>query len=269
MATPFTKYSSLNTETLDEFETQDEFESNGPFNAEQDDHEYYATDELETEMVDQFGTDEQADEHTFSPELESDDSRSSLSEYEIAQEIEYQAKVAKAAPVKKPEGRTNWAKTVLNKFLGLSLPDDNTLDAATKKALGDFQTKNNLKATQQIDSATERTLLECDALLRSKGSPSESATKSVIEAAKTKVEDWTKKAVNNKPQHILNSYRDPRKVYAFVLHHMAFKRWSPKTKGYSNPESYLATGAHFCILFDGRIVWFYYSRNKQIVEFVL
>ena len=41
MATPFTKYSSLNTETLDEFETQDEFESNGPFNAEQDDHEYY------------------------------------------------------------------------------------------------------------------------------------------------------------------------------------------------------------------------------------
>ena len=76
----------------------------------------------------------------------------------------------------------------------------------------------------------------------------------IIEAAKTKVEDWTKKAVNNKPQHILNSYRDPRKVYAFVLHHMAFKRWSPKTKGYSNPESYLSTGAHLCILFDGRII---------------
>ena len=81
MATPFTKYSSLNTETLDEFETQDEFESNGPFNAEQDDHEY-GIDELETETVDQFSAHEteQADEHTFSPELESDDSRSSLSE---------------------------------------------------------------------------------------------------------------------------------------------------------------------------------------------
>ena len=194
MATPFTKYSSLNTETLDEFETQDEFESNGPFNAEQDDHEY-GTDELETETIDQFSTDEseQADEHTFSPEFESDDTRSSLSEYEIAQEIEYQAKVAKAAPVKKPEGRTNWAKTVLNKFLGLSLPDDNNLDAATKKALGEFQTKNNLKATQEIDSATERTLLECDALLRSKGSPSESACRKLLRPRKQKLRTGLKR----------------------------------------------------------------------------
>lgn len=256
MDTPFIKYDSSDTETLDQYETLDEFESNGPFTPEQHDHEFHSSDALETEMIDQFNIEEieQLEEENFSTTPEFEENLNTLSEFEIAQEIEYQAKAAKASKAKKPEGRTNWAKSALNRILGLSLPDDNVLDAATKKALNDFQTKHSLKPTQQIDSATERALLETDSLLRSKGSISESATKDIIHVAKTKIEDWTKKAVNNKPQHILNSYRDPRKVYAFVLHQMAFKRWNPKTKGYSNPESYLATGAHFCIMFDGRII---------------
>ncbi len=67
------------------------------------------------------------------------------------------------------------------------------------------------------------------------------------------MKDWTKNAVNNKPQHILNSYRDPRKVFAFVLHQMAFKRKN-KAQQLSDPNSYLATGAHFCIMLDGKII---------------
>ncbi|WP_276370829.1 peptidoglycan recognition family protein [Chryseolinea sp. H1M3-3] len=251
MTNTSTKYNGVDTLTLDQFETLDEFESNGPFSIEQHVPDIFETQETHTEIIDQFDMDEseQADELSFSAETSH-----AISEYEIAQEIEHQAKVANAPKAKKSEGRTSWAKVVLNRVLGLNLTDNNVLDPATKKALGDFQTKNNLKVTQQIDSVTERCLLEADALLRTKGSVLETATSDIISAAKTKIDDWTKKAVNNKPQHILNSYRDPRKVYAFVLHQMAFKRWNPKSKGYSNPESYLATGAHFCIMFDGRII---------------
>lgn len=35
---------------------------------------------------------------------------------------------------------------------------------------------------------------------------------------------------------------------------MAFKRTNRGTGAYSDPESYLNTGAHFCILLDGRII---------------
>jgi peptidoglycan hydrolase-like protein with peptidoglycan-binding domain len=256
MDTPFTKYTSSETEALAAYETLDEFESSSPFTDEHHDHESYTGETLEAEMRDQFTNEltNPADEYDFSSELDVEEKHHPLTELEIVQEIEHQAKVAKAAKHERPAGRTNWAKSVLNRVLGVTLPDDNVPDAATKKALEDFQSKYNLKTTRVIDSVTERTLLEADALLRSKGSVSEPATKAIIEAAKTKIEDWTKKAVNNKPRHILNSYRDPRKVYAFVLHQMAFKRWNSKTKAYSNPESYLATGAHFCIMFDGRIV---------------
>lgn len=256
MDTPFTKYSSLDTETLDQFETTDQFESNGPFDGDEYDDEFNHDTMLETIVANEFDTydTDETNELDVAEELLFTENLSPLSEAEIAQEIEYQAKAAKASTQKKPEGRTNWAKGILNKVLGLNLADDNSLDSATKKALGDFQTKHSLKVNQQIDSVTERALLEAEAIIRSKGGVSEVATREIIYAAKTKIEDWTAKAVNNKPKHILNSFRDPRKVYAFVLHHMAFKRWNPKTKAYSNPESYLATGAHFCIMLDGRII---------------
>ncbi|MFN2440288.1 MAG: type VI secretion system tube protein TssD, partial [Chitinophagaceae bacterium] len=152
------------------------------------------------------------------------------------------------------EGHTCWAKNALNQQLGLSLPVDNKWDEEAKKAIGDFQSKNNLPQTQKIDAVTERALLEKEALRRHTGTSFQAAAEKTITEAKTKIEDWTKQAVNNKPQHILNSYRDPRKVYAFVLHHMAFKRKSHKTGKYSDPNSYLSTGAHFFIMLDGRII---------------
>jgi peptidoglycan hydrolase-like protein with peptidoglycan-binding domain len=253
MNSPFTRYTS---DTLDEFET------NGPFSSEQHDHESYGgsyeSHDAETALSDDFSFEGDAsDVHEtllHEPEFAFDTPPSVLSEAEIAEEIEHQVKVAQASKQKKPVGRTNWAKGVLNRILGLNLADDNNLDADTKKAIESFQSKNNLTPGRTIDPVTERALLEADALLRAKGTALESATINVIREAKTKIEDWTKKAVNNKPKHILNDYRDPRKVFALVLHHMAFKRRSRKTKKYSDPESYLATGAHFCILFDGRII---------------
>lgn len=247
----------MDSETITQFEGLDELETNGPFISPAHSQNYLTTDDVHEVEPDDFEQPndeylEQAEGNV--PHLGSTDIFNARSEAEIAYEIEQQVKTAKASHVKKPEGRTNWAKGVLNRVLGLQLPDDNALDTVTKKAIEDFQIKQHLRKSSQIDSATERALLEEDALLRSKSTVSETATRSIVSIAKTKIEDWTTKAINNKPKHILNSYRDPRKVYAFVLHQMAFKRQHRKTKKYSDPESYLATGAHFCIMFDGRIV---------------
>jgi phosphatidylserine/phosphatidylglycerophosphate/cardiolipin synthase-like enzyme/peptidoglycan hydrolase-like protein with peptidoglycan-binding domain len=150
--------------------------------------------------------------------------------------------------------RTCWAKTVLNRNLGLTLPEVNTLDEDFKKALRDFQQKNNLPQSGKIDSATERALMEADAQFKVKGTVAAPAVMATIAVAKTKIEDWTTRSVNNKPKYILDSYRDPRKIFAFVLHHMAFKRKNRQSGKYSDPNSYLSTGAHFCILFDGKII---------------
>ncbi|MDF2188381.1 S8 family serine peptidase [Paraflavitalea sp. CAU 1676] len=164
-------------------------------------------------------------------------------------EIMYEA----PKPVKACEGRTCWAKGILNKQLGLNLALNNTPDEATKKAIGDFQQQKGLSLTRSIDFATERALLEADAVQRLGA-----AAATMMAEAKTRVEDWTAQGqangVKNKPQHILNSFRDPRTVWAFVLHHMAFKRRGGPKNVYSAPEGYVNTGAHFCIMLDGRII---------------
>ena len=171
----------------------------------------------------------------------------------IAEAIEHQVAVAR----KTCESLNCWAKSVLNQALSLNLPDTNTIGEEEKKALIAFQAKNNLPQTGKLDFVTERALLETDAIRRSKGTATESAALSVITSSKTKIEDWTTKGlsgVKTKPQHILNSFRDPRKLWAFVLHQMAFKRMGRVSRKFSDPESYINTGAHFCILFDGRII---------------
>jgi len=151
------------------------------------------------------------------------------------------------------EGRVCWLKSVLNKQPGVNLVSNNTLDEATKKALGEWQLRNGLPSTKQLDAATERTMLEQEALEKIKTSPDAAAGASLLAQAKAKIEDWTSKAVVVKSE-ITSNYRDPRKLWAFVLHQMAFKRRSRTTRQFSDPESYLKTGAHFCIMFDGRIV---------------
>ena len=150
------------------------------------------------------------------------------------------------------EGHTCWTKTVLNKLSGLNLPLNNKLDETTKNAIADFQVKNSIAPTRVIDFATERALLEADAIHKYGTS-----AVIVINKAKTKIEDWTKSGLSGvkiKPQHILKNFRDPRKLWAFVLHHMAFKRRGGPNKQFSAPEGYLNTGSHFCIMLDGRII---------------
>ncbi len=175
-------------------------------------------------------------------------------EKETAEVIENQVAIAKAPAVnsKACEGLICWAKDALNKFLNVNLKVNNLVDEATKKAIGDFQLKNNLQQTRTIDSVTERALLEADAIQKQG-----TIAANIITEAKTRIEDWTKgglEGVKEKPQHILNSFRDPRQLWAFVLHHMAFKRKGRKSGQYSDPSSYLKTGAHFCIMLDGRII---------------
>jgi len=172
---------------------------------------------------------------------------------QTAEVIEWEAaKVTSSPIVKTCEGLYCWVKSVLNKQLNLNLPSTNNLDEPTKKAIGEFQLKNNLAQTKKIDPATERALLECDAIQKHKGTAGESAAVNIISSARTKIEDWTKQAIVDKPE-ITNFYRDPRKLWAFVLHHMAFKRKN-RAGQLSDPNSYLKTGGHFCIMMDGRII---------------
>ncbi|MFD2569066.1 N-acetylmuramoyl-L-alanine amidase [Spirosoma soli] len=156
--------------------------------------------------------------------------------------------------VKKPVvGRIAWSKGVLNEWRGTSLPDDNQLTDEYKKVLTQFQSSNKLGQTGKLDFKTERALLEQSAL--SRAGSSSSKVSQVLNEAKTKLEDWTDKAVipAAKKNLILNTFRDPRQLTALVLHHMAYKVKDNKG-AYSNPEKYVGVGAHFCIMLDGRIM---------------
>src|SRR5690606_29989650 len=49
------------------------------------------------------------------------------------------------------EGHTCWAKTVLNKLSGLNLPLNNKPDETTKNAIANFQLRNSITPTRNID----------------------------------------------------------------------------------------------------------------------
>ncbi|GAB3510805.1 hypothetical protein GCM10027341_49650 [Spirosoma knui] len=156
--------------------------------------------------------------------------------------------------VKKPVvGRIAWAKSVLNTWSGAALPDDNQLTDDFKRLLIQFQSAAKLNQTGTIDFKTERALLEQNAE-RSSGAAGGTSSQ-IISTAKSRLEDWTDKAVipATKKKLILTTFRDPRTITSLVLHHMAYK--AKDSKGtYSNPQKYLAVGAHFCIMLDGRIM---------------
>ena len=151
------------------------------------------------------------------------------------------------------EGHVSWCKKLLSKLMSISLTDDNILDQPTKDALLIFQKFKSLPQTGKIDFQTERALLETEVLVRYSGTTWSDLVSKYIFVASSKIEDYTSKAVIEKSE-ITQSFRDPRKLWSFVLHHMAIKRRSRKTKQFSDPDSYLKTGAHFCIMFDGRII---------------
>ena len=82
----------------------------------------------------------------FQSDYESiDEAYSGVSDMQIAEVIESQVATIKSsvADTRLCEGHTCWAKNVLNQQLNLTLSNDNRLDEETKKALADFQSKNN------------------------------------------------------------------------------------------------------------------------------
>lgn len=158
----------------------------------------------------------------------------------------------KAAP-KPVKGHVAWAKGALNRLTGNALPDDNKADDVFRKAVTQFQQSNGVAPSGRIDFKTERLLLEKDALARL--SMFAFAQRATLAQAATRIEDWTDKAIipDKKKHLILQKFRDPRTLTALVLHHMAYKA-KDKKGNFSNPETYVKVGAHFCIMMDGRIM---------------
>ena len=211
---------------------------------------------------------------------------------QINNELEFEVKK------KTVSGHVAWAKTILNKILGLSLAVHNKVDEDFKKALARFQFANKLPQTSKLDFQTDRLLLEKNGLFNL--TDLDRAKKNIIIQAQTRIEDFTnqalksgearirdeeskipameklaadeirrkgkiteeakiqaeaKRQVRSKLYKVLvtKEFRDPRTLTSLVLHHMAMKR-RDKQKQLSNPESYLQTKIHFCIMFDGRIL---------------
>ncbi len=158
------------------------------------------------------------------------------------------------------EGVTSWAKEALGFVSGVQLSNNDMLDEATKLAIIDFQKLNSIPETGKIDYITERTLLEATALRKAKGTAKESVIVNMIALAKHQIEDWTKQGDAGRKQRdeipalVTTTFRDPRRLFAFVLHHMAAKHWNKITKKHCDPALYMKVGAHFYIMFDGRII---------------
>ncbi|MEP7169638.1 MAG: type VI secretion system tube protein TssD, partial [Bacteroidota bacterium] len=229
----------------------DQFES-----SETDQHDHYLNNEDNSnyESASYENNDIVSEDQYMDSDNESNDNY--FKNQQIAEVIEREAdKATSSGTPQSCEGHSCWVKSVLNKQLGINLIENNQLDQTAQNAIADFQIKNNLPSTKKINAATERALLEADSISRDAGTVREQATKTILSAAKSKIEDFTKQAqaVVDKPE-ITNGMRDPRKLFAFVLHHMAFKRRNRHTKLFSDPNSYLKTGAHFCIMLDGRII---------------
>jgi hypothetical protein len=166
---------------------------------------------------------------------------------QIANELEFEVKTNTV------KGHIAWAKTVLNKISGANLAIDNRTDEKFLRAITEFQSANSFKSTSKLDFQTERMLLEKNGLANL--SELEKTKREIIIQAKTKIEDWTDKAIiaEKKKQLILNQFRDPRTITSLVLHHMAYKAKDDQGN-YSNPKTYLGVGAHFCIMLNGRIM---------------
>lgn len=140
-----------------------------------------------------------------------------------------------------------WLKQSLNKLYNHSLPLTVKLDERTILLMNKFQRDNSLSITKKLNPQTERALLEKTASIINTGI----FDKEFLLNAKSKIEDWTNKAIVVKSE-ITSTYRNPSQLFSLVLHQMAFSR--TKEGEPSDPLKFLKIGAHFCILKDGRII---------------
>ncbi|HMQ47773.1 MAG TPA: N-acetylmuramoyl-L-alanine amidase [Saprospiraceae bacterium] len=159
---------------------------------------------------------------------------------------------------------TYWVQESLNIIENSGLTLTGRLDDATKIGIRAFQTKQGLPATGNADPVTERRMME-ERALKTAGLIDSVLIRKILQQAQTKIEDWTAHAdpptKGEKARLVTSEYRNLKNVWAVVLHHMAFKRLNKRGE-YSAPESYLRTRAHFCILFDGKIIQLYPISRK-------
>jgi hypothetical protein len=175
-----------------------------------------------------------------------------------------------------------WAQDCLNRAMSLSLPVDGTMSAATRSAIRSFQQREALTATGILGPDTEEALKRACAAGASGPAPAQDAAPGTDPAPSgfdagasgdaelfgdivnrigsgigtvvgqvarafdtANITDLTASA----DKSVRKGTRDPKSVYALVLHQMAccFKPKDPLTR-------FLSIGAHFAITHDGRIL---------------
>lgn len=163
-----------------------------------------------------------------------------------------------------------WVQSTLNQTLGLSLPVNGVMNAASRDALRDFQRRRGLPDDGIAGPDTERALMEARQGGAAGGSTADGAPQpaaSEFEALFGEVMDndetedeaflgslWPFSSSPNiidrtahSPKSKRHGTRDINKVYALVLHQTAFSRGSDPTR-YDNVTS------HFVIVPDGKII---------------
>jgi hypothetical protein len=178
--------------------------------------------------------------------------------------------------------RIRWAQDCLNHVMSTRLPVDGVLSAATRSVVRSFQQRENLRVTGIVGPDTEEALKRACAggaapaasePAADSGAPADQewefegeeeglgdlfgriagglggaygrVTDVLGGASGSRIIDLTARADKSKRK----GKRDPKKVYALVLHQMAccFRPKDPLTR-------FLTIGAHFAIAADGRIL---------------
>jgi peptidoglycan hydrolase-like protein with peptidoglycan-binding domain len=178
-----------------------------------------------------------------------------------------------AEPVERASEFVRWVQSSLNQLMGLRLPVDGVAGPATRSAIRDFQQRHGLPVDGIVGPDTRQALQraragrnggsnggddaagadgddlsgpEASSTEESSGEQEEGVFDTVRDVlAGTRIIDLTAQADKSRRK----GRRDPKSVYALVLHQMAccFARKDPL-------KNYLRTNSHFVILSDGRIL---------------
>jgi hypothetical protein len=146
-----------------------------------------------------------------------------------------------------------WVQTMLNQALNLQLPVDGVMRVQTRSAIRGFQQKNGLSVTGIVGPDTERALQSVG--VPESPAPAEPPPPAQPEEQEAFLGSWwsfgDEAQIEDRtafsPTGKRVATRDPKSVYALVLHQMAFSRGN-------DPKRYDTVTAHFAILPDGKII---------------
>lgn len=158
-----------------------------------------------------------------------------------------------------------WLGESLNTIMGSNLPVGTQLSREQINLLHRFQNSRRFNLSDTVNPVTERALLEAMAL---QNTPANSTalqldtTASIVKEATQRIVDYTGQVpltacmdrVNDERRKQFYNYRqrraakrDPRRIKALVLHHMAFLRTT------QTPRAHRCVNSHFIILQNGSI----------------